>query len=173
MAIRNRLILIVVALGSQLLSAEESKVVKITNPLIVSIDRRPGKNIKYSKCIAVFRTEKGDRVQTAVDVGGERVCPALENLTIDNREDRAISDAGNTISTRITLDDDEFRRAYSYKGKMWKIMNGHYPTRIVAKIQEGSDSGARLEDTFFVSVVWNEESQERMVIVSDKANTIT
>ena len=173
MLVNKWFLVVIAAVAGQFVFAEEVKVLKVLRPLVVSLDRRPEKNIKYSKCIAAFKTEKGLVLRAAVAVQGDRVCPAADGLVLDSRDDKTITDSGNTETFSFELNDDEFHKGYLYKGKTWKLMYGHHPEKVVAKIKEEGNSSRIIEDSFFVTSVWDESSDEKMLIVSDKAKTIT
>lgn len=150
---------------------EEVKIVKMGKQvLVVNIDRHPEKDLKYSKCVSTFKTERGEWTTTAVAVENDRICPAPESLVFDVTEKRTMSDKGSTETVDAEVPMEAFEKTYAYKGKDWKLVT--HPRKITVKIKSSANSGM-IEDSFYAAWVWDEISSEKMLLACDKAGSIT
>lgn len=153
---------------------------KVLSPLVVSIDRRPNKDLNYSKCVGMFFVSDDIQFPAAVDTISDRTCPAPRDISVDVSDHksgygyRAETDSSKTVSEILQISDSSYRKQANYKGKVWKFTVKPY--RVSVSIPRASDPTSDDKDTFCLSRAVSVEQQggkpEKLLVACEDCSTL-
>lgn len=157
---------------SAVVSAEQVQIDKVIDPSVVMIDRRPEKDIRYPRCLGIFRTVTKAQYPAGVELSDGK-CPEASATKFEVlSKERATADNGKTGIEKIRLDEKTFVSQYVDENKTpWGFQV--HPTKITVKVPSIKDPSNMVEDSFYVARMKDEtnikglDNPSQMVVCGD------
>ena len=152
----------------------EEKITKMILPHLLIVNRNPKKQIAYSRCLGLFRTEKDTFVVTGIKPVDDYFCPQPERIKmkVSNQSGvvQAQTDNGFTTSETVSMETEAFEEKVEIDDKLWQF--AFFPQRITVTVSGTPGTNEAVTDKFCLAVAWQNEIKKRKLLACDDCTTI-